>query len=369
MQAELLVLNAAWTAIIAGVRPPQFIGSQVAPWAPCDFVSGIDINLYRVNPAAALKIESTAVGRYGNLPVFDMEIDRTQFQLTDYGRQVRTGVAEEGLFNGQFNGVNFIVPPLGDLRLFKLKNAAANFWFEHEVAVRNMVHTSAFYDAGLVFNVGDPIDAVNAPNGAKFVAFDDPDANPIQSIQRLCDAPLIPGNTAVMGLSVWRALERNKALNSYVRGIPGIAQTESGLLTEAQFASAFGLEKVIVGKQRVNLGTVAAPKYARVWKRDFAIINVAPPTLTTAQTTDVFCLSPFGKMQFQIKDAGSPYGNAGDVVNPGVPLAIVSNYLKPGEENAGIRGCWQDCMFGCRGVASINKNAGALINDCVSNDV
>ena len=50
MQAELLVLNAQWTAILAGVMPPELIGSEVAPWTPADFVSGLDIKFWKVDP-------------------------------------------------------------------------------------------------------------------------------------------------------------------------------------------------------------------------------------------------------------------------------------------------------------------------------
>ena len=370
MQAELLVLNAQWTAVLAGIAPPELIGGQIAPWTPADFVSGMDIKVWKVDPGEYLRVQQTAVGRRGTFPVWDMKFNTTTFSLTNHGRQIITDVETEGLFSPPADGsVQFLVPPLGSLRLAKLKAMTENFWLNHELEVRDIVHGSGSYDAGLVFNVGDPIDAVNAPNGQKFVAFDDPDANPIQSIQRMIDAPLIRPNALVMGLSVWRALERNKAINQFIRGIPGIAQTQPGLITKDQLAAAFGLDKIIVGQQRANFQSAgAAAAFTRVWGRHCAAIRNEAAPLTTQAPFAGKCLTAFGKRWVKL-DESTNLGTKGAVVQPTAPVLVASNYLKTGEENAGAYGAWQDLIVHTRGVVPVNTNAGTLYQNCVANDV
>ncbi len=370
MQIEPLVLNSQWTAFIAGLRPPELIGGQVAPFAPADFISNMSINYWRWDPGEYLRVRATHVSPQGNIPVADLKFTTSTFTLADHGQQIRTEVRAEHLLQvAQSGGTQQILaPPLNSLRMGKLRALVETFWLSHEIEVRNLVHTSAGYDSSLVFSVGDPMDP-NNPTGAKLVALDDPDLDPIPILTKMIDTPLIKPNTLVMGLAVWRPLQRNTKLIQAVKGLPGVAQVQPGLIETQQLAGFLGIKQVIVGEQRANFATAgAADSFSRIWGRNLAAVRVEPAPMSTEIPYPGSCLTAFGKAVVQLDENGD-LGTKGSVVQTNQPVFVASNFIKPGEEGGGLYGAYQDIVGHTRGVVSVNPLAGSVYLNCVTEDV
>jgi hypothetical protein len=370
MQIEPLVLNSQWTAFIAGLRPPELIGGLVAPFAPADFISNMTINYWRWDPGEYLRVRQTQVSPQGNIPVADLKFTTSTFTLTDHGQQIRTEVRAEHLLQAAQSGgtQQILAPPLNSLRMGKLRALVETFWLNHEIEVMNLVHTAAGYDSSLVFNVGSPLDPAN-PNGGTFVALDDPDIDPTPMLTKMIDAPLIKPNTLVMGLAVWRPLQRNKALIQAVKGLPGVAQVQPGLIETSQLANYLGLKQVIVGEQRANFASAgAADSFSRIWGKNIAAIRVEPAPMSTEIPYPGSCLTAFGKAVVQLDENGD-LGNKGSVVQTNQPVFVASNFIMPGQQGGGLYGAYQDIVGHTRGVVSINPLSGSVFLNCVSDNV
>jgi hypothetical protein len=370
MQLETLVLNSQWTAFIAGVMPPELIGRKIAPFTPADFISGLTINYWKFNPDYYLRMPVTQVDRRGTIPMADFQYTTATTTLNDHGMQILTDVADEAMFpaSALAQTAQVLLPPLTSIRMAKLKAIAEQFWLSHEQEVQALVHTSAGYDAGNVVNVGDPLDPTN-PTGGSFVALDDPDVDPLPMLTTLIDRPLIKPDTMVMGLAVWRPLQRNAKLIQFVKGLAGVVQVGSNLLEPAQLAAALGLKQIIVGEQRANFSDYGiAASYSRIWGKNLCTIRVEPAPMNTIAPYPGSVLTAFGKRIVQLDEDGD-MGRKGSLISTEQPVFVASNFIKPGQANGGLYGAYQDIIGHTRKVLAPNTNAGCVYLNCVTENV
>jgi hypothetical protein len=181
---------------------------------------------------------------------------------------------------------------------------------------------------------------------------DDPDVNPIKVIQGMVDTPLIPPNTLVIPIAVWRPFQRNKFIVSAIKAVLGDRAAVGGQVAEAEVAAFFGLKQVLVPKQRTN---TAAPgqtgSYSRIWGKDLIAMNIEDAPNSTE--------APYG---------GTALTAYGSIMSQG-PIVTYTRNIQPGEENGGLYGALADIIGHTRKVILINPDSGFLLKNCVAADV
>lgn len=78
--------------------------------------------------------------------------------------------------------------------------------------------------------------------------FDNPDSDPIEYLLDVLDRPIMRPNIAILGQAEWRFLRTHPAVVKAVHGTAG----DKGAATREQVAELLELERILVGRARVN---------------------------------------------------------------------------------------------------------------------
>jgi hypothetical protein len=343
MEPQLLTLNAQLTTFIAGVQPPNLIGRIVAPPTPAQIIADVTFYYWRFDIDEYLrKVDSTItkVNRRGTIPVTDFAFTNATGVLADHGQQI--------IHPNDIRMLSADQPPQVlqvpvNTRMAKLKALAETFWFSHEYEVHDLLTTAANYSSAKTTNQRTAVAAD---------MIDDPDVNPIKVIQGMVDTPLIPPNTLVIPIAVWRPFQRNKFIVSAIKAVLGDRAAVGGQVAEAEVAAFFGLKQVLVPKQRTN---TAAPgqtgSYSRIWGKDLIAMNIEDAPNSTE--------APYG---------GTALTAYGSIMSQG-PIVTYTRNIQPGEENGGLYGALADIIGHTRKVILINPDSGFLLKNCVAADV
>jgi hypothetical protein len=336
-EPQLLTLNAQLTTFVAGVQPPDLLGRIIAPTSPAQLISDVKFNWWKFDPAEYLRQQDTKVNRRGTIPVTDFAFTTDSDVLSDHGQQIVNPNDISLLSEGQ--PPQILQAPV-NVRMAKLKALTETFWFSHEFEARDLVFTAANY----------------APANTRVAAttdmLDNSDNEPIKIIQTLIDTPLIPPNALVMGLAVWRPLQRHPQMVSAIKAVLGTRAAVSGQVNQDEVAAFFGLKQVLVGKQRTNDANPGqTASYSRIWGKHLAAIRIEDAPQST--------VSPY---------PGTALTAYGNIMNAG-PIFVASRTIQPGEENGGLYGAVADIIGHTRKVLMVNQDSCYLLQNCVTNDV
>ena len=336
-EPQLLTLNAQLTTFVAGVQPPDLLGRIIAPTSPAQLISDVKFNWWKFDPAEYLRKQDTKVNRRGTIPVTDFSFTTDSDVLADHGQQIVNPNDISLISEGQ--PPQILQAPV-NVRMAKLKALTETFWFSHEFEARDLVFTAANYQAG------------STRTATTTDMLDNADNEPIKIIQTLIDTPLIPPNALVMGLAVWRPLQRHPQMVSAIKAVLGSRAAVSGQVNQDEVAAFFGLKQVLVGKQRTNNANPGqTASYSRIWGRHLAAIRIEDAPQST--------VSPY---------PGTALTAYGNVMNAG-PVFVASRTIQPGEENGGLYGAAADIIGHTRKVLMVNQDSCYLLQNCVTNDV
>jgi hypothetical protein len=336
-EPQLLTLNAQLTTFVAGVQPPDLLGRIIAPTSPAQLISDVKFNWWKFDPAEYLRQQDTKVNRRGTIPVTDFSFTTDSDVLADHGQQIVNPNDISLLSEGQ--PPQILQAPV-NVRMAKLKALTETFWFSHEFEARDLVFTAANYAAA------------NTRVAATTDMLDNSDNEPIKIIQTLIDTPLIPPNALVMGLAVWRPLQRHPQMVSAIKAVLGSRAAVSGQVNQDEVAAFFGLKQVLVGKQRTNEANPGqTASYSRIWGKHLAAIRIEAAPQST--------VSPY---------PGTALTAYGNIMNAG-PIFVASRTIQPGEENGGLYGAVADIIGHTRKVLMVNQDSCYLLQNCVTNDV
>ena len=336
-EPQLLTLNAQLTTFVAGVQPPDLLGRIIAPTSPAQLISDVKFNWWKFDPAEYLRQQDTKVNRRGTIPVTDFAFTTDSDVLADHGQQIVNPNDISLLSEGQ--PPQILQAPV-NVRMAKLKALTETFWFSHEFEVRDLVFTAANYASA------------NTRVAATTDMLDNSDNEPIKIIQTLIDTPLIPPNALVMGLAVWRPLQRHPQMVSAIKAVLGTRAAVSGQVNQDEVAAFFGLKQVLVGKQRTNNANPGqTASYRRILGKHLAAIRIEDAPQST--------VSPY---------PGTALTAYGNIMNAG-PIFVASRTIQPGEENGGLYGAVADIIGHTRKVLMVNQDSCYLLQNCVTNDV
>jgi len=336
-EPQLLTLNAQLTTFVAGVQPPDLLGRIIAPTSPAQLISDVKFNWWKFDPAEYLRKLDTKVNRRGTIPVTDFAFTTDSDVLADHGQQIVNPNDISLLSEGQ--PPQILQAPV-NVRMAKLKALTETFWFSHEFEARDLVFTAANYASA------------NTRVAATTDMLDNADNEPIKIIQTLIDTPLIPPNALVMGLAVWRPLQRHPQMVSAIKAVLGSRAAVSGQVNQDEVAAFFGLKQVLVGKQRTNDANPGqTASYSRIWGKHLAAIRIEDAPQST--------VSPY---------PGTALTAYGNIMNAG-PVFVASRTIQPGEENGGLYGAVADIIGHTRKVLMVNQDSCYLLQNCVTNDV
>ena len=336
-EPQLLTLNAQLTTFVAGVQPPDLLGRIIAPTSPAQLISDVKFNWWKFDPAEYLRRLDTKVNRRGTIPVTDFAFTTDSDVLADHGQQIVNPNDISLLSEGQ--PPQILQAPV-NVRMAKLKALTETFWFSHEFEARDLVFTAANYASA------------NTRVAATTDMLDNADNEPIKIIQTLIDTPLIPPNALVMGLAVWRPLQRHPQMVSAIKAVLGSRAAVSGQVNQDEVAAFFGLKQVLVGKQRTNDANPGqTASYSRIWGKHLAAIRIEDAPQST--------VSPY---------PGTALTAYGNIMNAG-PVFVASRTIQPGEENGGLYGAVADIIGHTRKVLMVNQDSCYLLQNCVTNDV
>jgi len=256
--------------------------------------------------------------------------------LSDHGQQIVNPNDISLLSEGQ--PPQILQAPV-NVRMAKLKALTETFWFSHEFEARDLVFTAANY----------------APANTRVAAttdmLDNSDNEPIKIIQTLIDTPLIPPNALVMGLAVWRPLQRHPQMVSAIKAVLGTRAAVSGQVNQDEVAAFFGLKQVLVGKQRTNDANPArrpvTAASGQAPRRDSHRGRAAVHRLTVSRHRS------HGVRKHHERR----------------PIFVASRTIQPGEENGGLYGAVADIIGHTRKVLMVNQDSCYLLQNCVTNDV
>ena len=300
-------------------------------------ISDVKFNWWKFDPAEYLRQQDTKVNRRGTIPVTDFSFTTDSDVLADHGQQIVNPNDISLLSEGQ--PPQILQAPV-NVRMAKLKALTETFWFSHEFEARDLVFTAANYAAA------------NTRVAATTDMLDNSDNQPIKIIQTLIDTPLIPPNALVMGLSVWRPLQRHPQMVSAIKAVLGSRAAVSGQVNQDEVAAFFGLKQVLVGKQRTNESNPGqTASYSRIWGKHLAAIRIEDAPQST--------VSPY---------PGTALTAYGNIMNAG-PIFVASRTIQPGEENGGLYGAVADIIGHTRKVLMVNQDSCYLLQNCVTNDV
>jgi len=130
----------------------------------------------------------------------------------------------------------------------------------HELKVASLVFAAAQY----------PTAQKEELEGEERLDHEDYAGNPLALIDDAITAMLLRGNIAVFGRKAWSVFRKLPGVVKAVQGNSG----DSGLATQAQVASLFGLQEVLVGEGWLNTAKPGeAAVMAEVWGPHIAIIH------------------------------------------------------------------------------------------------
>lgn len=340
-EPTLLTLSAQLTQFVAGVLPPELIGREVSPPTPANIISDVIFNWWKIKPDEYLRNVVKKVNRRGTIPVTDFAFDDSNTAtLSDYGQQIINPNDIRRFSEDQPPQV--LQLPM-NVRMAKLKAMTETFWFSHEDEVQSLLRTASNWSGAQTTN--------NRVAGASDM-LDVADNNPIKVITGMIDTPLIPPNALIMPLAVYRPLQRHPQMIAAIKAVLGQRQAINGLATADEMAALFGLDQVIVPRQRTNTANPGqTATYARIWGRDLIALRIEPAPMTT--------VAPY---------AGTTLTAFGNIMNAG-PVWVYSRNIQPGEENGGAYGAIADIIAHTRKALLVNPDSGYLLQNCVSADV
>jgi hypothetical protein len=336
-EPQLLSLNAQLTTFVAGVQPPDLLGRIIAPPSPAQLISDVKFNWWKFDPAEYLRKLDTKVNRRGSIPVTDFSFTTDTDVLADHGQQIINPNDISMISEDQ--PPQILQVPV-NVRMAKLKALTETFWFSHEFEVHDLIFTASNYQDG------------NTRAAASTDMLDNADNDVIKTIQSILDTPLIPPNALVMGLAVWRPLQRHPQLVSAIKAVLGSRAAISGQVNQEEVAALFGLKQVLVGRQRTNLANPGqTASYSRIWGKNLAAIRIEDAPTST--------VSPY---------PGTALTAYGNIMNAG-PVFVASRTIQPGDENGGLYGAIADIIGHTRKVLMVNPDSCYLLSNCVVNDV
>ena len=93
--------------------------------------------------------------------------------------------------------------------------------------------------------------------------------NPIPVLLDMLERPLMRPNTAVIGSAAWTQVRQNPFLVQAVRGGSAVG----GVITAEQFAALLEVDKVLIGKSRLNVARKGqTANLQRVWGKHIALL-------------------------------------------------------------------------------------------------
>lgn len=135
--------------------------------------------------------------------------------------------------------------------------------------------------AGLVFSA--PTYQGNSEVVGAGNQFDNPNADPVGYILEKLDEPIMRPNQMVIGEREWRALRTNPNVVKAVHGNPG----DKGAATKQQVTELFELERIDIGRGRVNTQKPGLPaEIAPCWRGNVALLYQNPTAARIAGTVE-----------------------------------------------------------------------------------
>ena len=234
------------TAIAIAVRPTGMIADEVLPRLG---VGKQDFKWRYYDMKQGFHVPDTRVGRRGvpNEVTFEGE-ERTD-STVDYGLDSK--VPNDDIENAK--GTRF--DPLGEA----VEGTSRLIDLGRELRVSNTVFNTANYGA-------DKVEVLGA--GSKF---SDSSSDPLAILDDALDAPLMRPNVVVLGQTAWKHLRRHPKVVSAVYKNSGT----SGLVSVADLAEILEVERILVGKARVDTSRKGQPlTLERAWGPHCAMIYI-----------------------------------------------------------------------------------------------
>jgi hypothetical protein len=311
MEPQGFILNQQLTTFVAGVKPAEFVGDRVAPLIPAAAVSGSSFTFWKADPKDVLRVRDLKASRYGALNVMDFGFSKDTGLLADYGGRIQH--PNDLIRFNESQPAQVLQVPMS-VRQFKLKQGVQAVWISREQELVTLVETAANYIA---------TQTSTATAGQKFT---NSDADIVKVLLGLKDKCLVRPNVAVTSLDAFRELQSHPKVIARTKAVLGGIQGITGLPSEQEIARVLELDELIVGQQKLNIGTAGAndENYTRLWGNHFTMFRRedAPPT------SDVQYGGTFATF----------FGN----VVSGQPVFVSSNVRQPGE--MGLYGGIEDVM-------------------------
>lgn len=113
---------------------------------------------------------------------------------------------------------------------------------------------------------------VQLVGGSPGTQWNDPDGDPVGDVRTAVESTFMRANTLVFGLDAWLVFQSAAKVLEHLHGLQG-----KKFATEAEVAAMFGVQRVLVGRARVNTAKPGqTPSYARVWGKHVAALHVGP---------------------------------------------------------------------------------------------
>ena len=210
---------------------------------------------YKFPDELRFTVPGTSVGRYSRPNQTMHRWTQMEGFTKDWG--LDEPISSQDLRDAQASGV--------DMRLSTAETVTELIRLDREIRVANLVFDSNNYASGLSVTLSGTDQ------------FDDPASNPIPLILDALDAPLVRPNTMVFGVDAWRAFRANPKIVEAIRGAinPGNNAASVGFVNEADVASLFRVDRVLIGDARVNDNAMGVtPSLSRVWTDSLSLIYV-----------------------------------------------------------------------------------------------
>jgi len=103
-------------------------------------------------------------------------------------------------------------------------------------------------------------------------------SDPLAAIEDAADSLTVPPNTLVLGADTWRVMRRHPKVAARLFPLGGNASVAGAGATVQQlqqYLSDFGIERVLVGRRRVNTANIGQPpNLVRAWGKHAALLHV-----------------------------------------------------------------------------------------------
>jgi hypothetical protein len=261
-------VNPTMTAVAVGYRNPDYalIASQVLPYTPV--------------PEERFKYTVYPLSESFNVPA-DLRVGRKgQLTRVEFSAKEENGEVEDW-------GVDTIIPQ-SDIEAAARQRAqgAGNFdprmrAVEGLTDIINLGHEVR--TAKLVFNAGSYADGRKVVLSGSSQLSDYENSDPFAVFDAAMAGTLIfKPNTAVFGDAAWRRVRGHPHLVNAVRS----NLTNKGRITPEEFATLFGLKRVLVGEGWLNLAHKGQdPQLERVWGPHCAFLHLATAPATEKTVT------------------------------------------------------------------------------------